>query len=360
VKGRSNLLSNQRKSSGSSFMESTKKSTSNPWESVRSRNWNCDFFSRQGIKKFHEYLKKQTGVNCGISLINDLKDLRLEHDDVHYNVSLEFLKQQKHLQFLSLYSGHISDEVLNMIWEMEKLESLKLRGFLKENGNLNNIHKLQKLKRLIVDKGICSNILDHLKFGVFEDLEEMAAWFRGASEESVRKMKRITPNLRKIEIWEASSETINALLETLENLESVKIADSKWRIPRGKVYPKIKYFDAYFNVEVDTEYFPNLFPNLEYFNFDSLCYHDLLHVFFIDLLRKLRKLKIFHVSIHVNGPLNSEAALRSFQCFGGHLKDAKVNFLHEFAVEKRPGGSYFIKMADYPSSYWDSLKYWPF
>jgi hypothetical protein len=54
------------------------------------------------------------------------------------------------------------------------------------------------LRRLKVSLGFSKNILDHLKFGVFNDLEELEACFEGASVESVRKMKRIAPNLKKI------------------------------------------------------------------------------------------------------------------------------------------------------------------
>ncbi len=83
------------------------------------------------------------------------------------------------------------------------------------------------------------NILDHLQFGVFNNLEELDASFYGASLDSIREMKRITPKLKKILIDCNSSATVNALLETLENLESVAIRGAKWKIPSEKFYPKV-------------------------------------------------------------------------------------------------------------------------
>jgi hypothetical protein len=47
---------------------------------------------------------------------------------------------------------------------------------------------------------VTENILDHLRLGVFNKLQELDASFYNASLESVREMTRITPNLKKIGI----------------------------------------------------------------------------------------------------------------------------------------------------------------
>jgi methionine aminopeptidase len=70
-----------------------------------------------------------------------------------------------------------------------------------------------------------------LEHAAFQDLEELDASFCYASVESVRKMKRIAPNLKKLKIRHANSDTVNGLLEALENLEEVEIQISfSWEI----------------------------------------------------------------------------------------------------------------------------------
>jgi hypothetical protein len=108
--------------------------------------------------------------------------------------SLRFLGHQVDLKYLKLF---VTDENFNLICGLKKLEALDLRSWF-ENPNLTNLHKLQTLRRLKVSIGFSKNILDHLKLGVFNDLEELEACFEGASVESIRKMKRIAPNLKKI------------------------------------------------------------------------------------------------------------------------------------------------------------------
>ncbi len=76
---------------------------------------------------------------------------------------------------------------------------------------------------MIVCRGISTNLLEHLQFGFFNNLEELEACFKDASLESIQEMKRITPNLKKISIYSIPSETINALLGNLEDLEEVHI-----------------------------------------------------------------------------------------------------------------------------------------
>jgi hypothetical protein len=153
------------------------------------------------VKAQEKNLKKLTGSECDFSFLNDLKDLRLEYLDFvgptghnESTPSLRFLGHQVDLKYLKL---SVSDENFNLICGLKKLEVLDLRSWF-ENPNLTNLHKLQTLRRLKVFLGFSKNILDHLKFGVFNDLDELEACLEGASVESVRKMKRIAPNLKKI------------------------------------------------------------------------------------------------------------------------------------------------------------------
>ncbi len=225
---------------------------------------------------------KSLSVSYNVGLPVDLKDLRLEQLEFAgacgaKNISLEFLKQQKDLKSLKLTNGVISDQVFNVIWELKKLRSLELDcplniarpGNLQRN--LDNLHKLEKLKVLQVHKTISQNILDHLKFGIFQNLEELDAAFKDASVESIQEMKQITPNLKKLKVHSASSDTINALLESLEKLESLEIrTQTTWQMSLKK-YPKMKHIHIYCGSHHIFIYgeLSKLFPNLE-----SACIND--------------------------------------------------------------------------------------
>jgi hypothetical protein len=92
------------------------------------------------------------------------------------------------------------------IWELKNLETLDLQVSFGNGSSLNNVHNLKKLKRLRVH----GNILQHLQFGVFDNLEELEAPFRGVFLEAVQEMKRIVPNLKNLVIFGVnSSVTIN-------------------------------------------------------------------------------------------------------------------------------------------------------
>jgi hypothetical protein len=89
-----------------------------------------------------------------------------------------------------------------MICGLKSLETLELDSQQVNNSSgLGNLHKLRKLKRLKASFGVSPNILDHLKFGAYTDLEELYGCFKGASMESVQEMNRIARNLRKLEIY---------------------------------------------------------------------------------------------------------------------------------------------------------------
>jgi hypothetical protein len=107
-----------------------------------------------------------------------------------------------------------------MICELKQLETLELYGRTSESSGLNNLYQLEKLKRLAVGHYVCDNILDHLKFGVFNDLEELDAAFEGASVESFQEMKQITPNLKKISIHS------HQIYCTVQKLSYIKIPET--------------------------------------------------------------------------------------------------------------------------------------
>ncbi len=168
------------------------------------------------LKSQEKNLRKLT-IKTDSNMPNNLKDLRLEYLEIHYyshgNISLEFLRHQTDLKVLKirLYVAKFSNEDLSMICELKQLETLELWGMAVENSGLNKLYQLEKLKRLKSSRYVSRNILDQLKFGVFEDLEELDACFRGASVESIQEMKRIIPNLKKIEIqYDTPSDIVNA------------------------------------------------------------------------------------------------------------------------------------------------------
>jgi hypothetical protein len=175
----------------------------------------------QKFLKIQEKNLRKLIIKCKDNLLNDLKDLHLEYLEFHNfyeDVSLEFLKQQKCLKFLRLCIPRYTDEILNILWDLKNLETLELKdmsyctSMFAGSTGLNNLHKLENLKRLKVSQRYRSNILDHLKFGVFNNLEDLDGSFDEISLASVKEMKRITPNLRKITIRAYDMCKVNMLL----------------------------------------------------------------------------------------------------------------------------------------------------
>ncbi len=243
--------------------------------------------------------------------LNDLKDLRLEHLECRtwQFVSLGFLKCQENLKFLKLTMWNSSDAHFEMIWKL--------------------------------------NILDNLQFGIFNDLEELDAYFYRASLDSIREMKRITPNLKKLVIDSHFSYQINALLETLENLESVEIKNGyALKIPSEKFYPKMKYLHTNnpFDSNFSAEQILKTFPNLETLKIDR-CSLDVTESFLVTLLSELKQLKTLRLEIWSRLELDRETALQCLQQHGDNLEDVKLVFrfrhlenVHPYAINKRQGG----------------------
>jgi hypothetical protein len=309
------------------------------------------------LKSQEKSLKKLIIGECDFHLLDELKDLRLEHieliDSLSNIASLEFLKHQVDLKALRLKTevfpmeiGMIApDRDLNAIWELKHLESLELDGSSRRNSGLDNLHKLKKLKRLAVE----GNILEHLKFGVFTDLEELDASISRASLETIQEMKRITPNLKKIEIHCYFSNKINALLETLENLEVVKIVSNEYWEMSEKVYPKIKQLSVYLATEAhfNAELVPKVFPNLEYLDIQD-AEIEITEALFLTLLSGLKQLKTFNMGIgsETDFELDPDSTLRCFQENGKHLTEADIDlskyYRSTMRIVKKPGYPFSI------------------
>jgi hypothetical protein len=279
------------------------------------------------MKVQEKSLKKLSIKNCDNSWLHNLKDLknlRLEYFEFFLqqgeSPTLDFLKHQTDLKTLLWTSYDISQENLSMISELENLEILELHSNMNESKKL-NLCKLEKLKTLHIDGGV----VDRIRFGVFNDLEELAAFFYGASVESIQEMKRITPNLKKITIFTGSSDTFNALLDNLENLEWVRITtEGVWKMS-GKVYPKIKYLCS----NTRTRYNPKLFPNLEYLcngpvNHWTMEPLEVLESSLATLFDELKQLKQFYLKIFYDSDLDLESIFNCIRDHGKNVEEFKI------------------------------------
>ncbi len=282
-------------------------------------------------------LRKLT-IKVDFHLPNDLKDLRLEYLDFDSlcfdDVSLEFLRPQADLKFLKLNLHQFSNENFDSIWELRSLECLELQGLVRDGNCLNNLHRLQKLKRLKVSQLFSRNILDHLKFGVFNNLEELDANFDSASLESMREMKRIIPNLKKIVINFCLSGQVNAMLENLKNhekLESVELENYLWELTTNQIFvcPHIKYLRAYIELRNKriAERFARMFPNLESLQIYSVFETKPSLVKLLSELRHLKKLRLDSVFV-----LDADFVLQCVRDSGKKLKEIGDE------VDERPKG----------------------
>ncbi len=315
------------------------------------------------LKKFLEAqeknLKKLT-IGDDLNLLGDLTELRLEHlnfrgfESSESPVSFAFLKHQVYLKHLSFHIPEHLEGDLSPICKLKELETLVLRGSVSDNSGLNNLYKLRKLKRLQVYPSVSRNILDHMKFGVFQNLEELDAEFEDVSVESIQEMSRITPNLKKIKAWYVSLDTKNALLDSLECLESVELWG--WEMSE-KVYPKIKHLRIRCGDDFNysAEQFIEQFPNLEYLMIED-CRFEVTLSFFTKLLSGLKLLKTLYMDLWDKFEEDPEPILRCFQEHGKNLEDANIVYAPDledldddgFAIEKRSAGDSFrINKEDY-------------
>jgi hypothetical protein len=274
------------------------------------------------LKSQEKNLKRLIITRTEFNFPVGLTDLRLDHFEYGYddedNVSFEFMKQLGDLSSLTLYTARLTDQILNTILELKSLESLQLRCHWNESSGL-HLYRLENLKRLTVNCQVSRNILEHLKFGVYNNLEELEACFERTSLESVQELQRCTPKLKKIEINFGTPQTINAMLETLDNLENLKISLYSQFQPSEKVYPKIKQFSCN-DFNVDVEQFSQQFPNLEALSFSLRSVE--METFFGTLLSELKQLKTLKMRIWSDA--DPEPVLQWILRHGKHLEEAKI------------------------------------
>ncbi len=144
--------------------------------------------------------------------------------------------------------------------------------------------------------------------------------------EFIKDMKRITPNLKKIRIRNTPSDTINALLETLENLESVEILCSDLEISSYKVYPNIKHLHVHniSDFKFRAAQLPQQFLNLEFLKIIQNSFEST-EPFFVTLLSGLKRLKTLRMNIWSDTKINSAFILSCFDKYGNHLETVRVS-----------------------------------
>jgi hypothetical protein len=229
------------------------------------------------------------------------------------------------LKHLQLCIDPISSENLSLICELKNLETLNLDGDVSNRSDLNNLHKLKKLKGLKVTTSVSEHILEHLRFGVFNDLEELDASFLNGSVESVNEMKRITPNLKKVKISYCLPDCINALMENLKHLESLVLREVEtWEMP-DQDYPKLKNLRLWSDHEFkfSAEQITKAFPNLERLAIYG-CTFEVTESSFVKLLSGLKQLKTLSINISIYDEPDSTFALPCFEEYGKHLEIVKV------------------------------------
>jgi hypothetical protein len=185
-------------------------------------------------------------------------------------------------------------------------------------------------------------------------LEELDACFYDASLESIRKMKLITPNLKKIRVlsYPFSSEQINTMLDSLEHLESMYVLSKALNLPTDKVYQKLKFIhiEYRYGQKFSLEDFMKMLPNLETLRLDYGPF-EVTGSFLIELLSGFKKLKRLSLSTRVL-KLDAEEALRCIRDYGGNLEEFGVNacvviepykIFDEYKMSENPGRQISIK-----------------
>jgi hypothetical protein len=285
--------------------------------------------------KVHEKSLKKLTIYSTMDISRDLKGLQLEFLSFSYHDSpgwFELLEHQKELKVLKINLLEVfNDSIVNTICGLKSLETLKLDGSKRlwiELKSLRNLRYLENLKRLEIDGCLSRNILDHLRLGIFNNLEDLDASIQGASLDSIIDMKFVTPNLRKIKLWTDSSDTIiNALLHTLEHLESMEIYSCKywaWKIPSYKIHPKIKYLKLCFvyDDQFNAEQFTKIFPNLESLDI-AFQPRNFTESFLVTFLSGMKQLKVLLLGTS-EVCFGIEFALQCIRDYGENLETFKL------------------------------------
>ncbi len=209
-------------------------------------------------------------VNHDLLNGNGLK-LKLEHLAIDMAVAvhpLTHLALHNNLKSLCLELPNYSDPSFNLIFGLTNLEVLELNSYLtgSQSDRLNDLYRLENLKKLNIYDKDQNNILNNLRFGVHKSLEELDGCFSYNDDlEAIRDMKRITPKLKTIKIKFIDSRPINVLLETLENLEHLQLEYYFCDFPQNSVYPKMKHFELFPLVLIfeKVQKLVKTFPNLQ-------------------------------------------------------------------------------------------------
>jgi hypothetical protein len=286
------------------------------------------------LKVQEKNIKKLTVVGS-IHLLDGLKEMRLEYLDLicafSEIYSLEILRQLPDLKVLKLYAIKFIPENSDMIYELKNLEELQLRSVFISfgmNEGLNRVHQLEKLKRLEVCRDMCFNIFDNLRFGVHNSLEELDANLYGLDQLGALEMNRLVPNLRKLRMSTNSSNIVNWILESMQNLESLTVDNDAcvWKIPNGSIFPKIKHLDVDDKFKFNARKLAKAFPNLESLKIEYSA-SKIKKSTLVALLTELKQLEELELSTHTGKvALTHEFVVQTVQNYGKKLKKILVGY----------------------------------
>ncbi len=297
---------------------------------------------------FENFLKSQeknltnfsfSSYNFGLLNSEDLAGLKLEHlyiDQSDFEEPLAYLAHQTNLKSLSLTLPDFFDDFFSFIFELKNLEVLELESnywadgtgnATEENDSLNDLYKLEKLRKLKVVGRNFGNIFNHLRVVTFEDLEELDGQFYNVDLESIEELNRIAPKLKKLTVSTVSSPTINKLLETLANLEILTVKYLNWELP-SFISPKIKQL-KYLNESFDPDHarlLVQIFPNLDRLIIKDCC-SNLTKRFLETVLRGLNRLEELQVGLQYGKvKFDADFVLECVKKFGKNLKKICVGF----------------------------------
>jgi hypothetical protein len=166
-------------------------------------------------------------------LFNNLNDMRLEKlkltgIKINTNVFVKFLQSQKEsLRLLEFGDTDLDLEAFETICDLSNLERLDIWALNFPNDNFMSLCKLKKLKSL--DFSIDSsdnwdvwNLIGYM-FEINENLEELNASFKGATEDSIVRLGRNLPNLKVLHFHEGLPETVGHILDSFQQLDHLVI-----------------------------------------------------------------------------------------------------------------------------------------
>jgi Leucine-rich repeat (LRR) protein len=265
---------------------------------------------------------------------------------------LSFLKlQAPYLNCLCLQRVCVSDEYLQTAIElMPNLETLILKdsdySAISESVT-NDLHKLTKLKKLVIDladnykrgefKKVKTNYLKGLRLSFNENLEDLESFFPDLSEEFVRELADNVPNLKKLRMKTRSHRVIEYVMRYFRNLEELKIEYNTYKKGRTqkqlsldeKVLLKLKHLylencQFRLNTKVARKLVNN-FPNLEHLEIYSFV--GLTARCIKILLRGMKRLKVLDLEYGQSSLISEEKLDELVLCYAKCVE--KVQTPHE-------------------------------